>query len=167
MSWTKTHRGSRTRRRITAAGVLLLLASQQACYVYAPRPSAQLSAGRRYAFDITDRGRADLGPRLGPEVATIEGRLMAMTGEEYVLSISQISTFTTGSSHWSGERLALPRDYIGNVRERVFSRSRTITVASVAAGALVAFIVTRSLLGSGSGNDGGGEGPPPPNSLRR
>jgi len=166
MSWTRIRRGSRTRHRITAAGALLLLASQQACYVYAPRPSAQLAAGRRYAFDITDRGRVSLGPRLGPEVSTIEGRLLAMTDEEYVLSISQISTFTTGASHWSGEQLALSRDYIGNVRERVFSRSRTVTVAGVAAGALVAFIVTRSLLGSGSGNGGGGEGPPPPNSLR-
>ena len=91
---------------------------------------------------------------------------MAMTGEEYVLSIAQIETFTSGTSHWSGEQLALPRDYIGSVRERLFSRGRTALAVGVALSGLAAFIITRSLAGGGSGREGGGETPPPPNSWR-
>jgi len=126
------------------------------CYTYTyspvtPAPGTQLSLG------LNDIGRAQLLNNVGPEVASVEGLLVSAADSEYVLKVSRTVTFRGQSSNWSGEQVAIRFGYVGLVRERKFAPGQTAALATTVAAGLAAFVVTRSIVGGGSG-DGGNPG---------
>lgn len=153
-----------SKRRPLGVGLLVLLGLQHACYVYTPARAVRLEPGTPYAFDLTDRGRVALGERLGPGVASVEGRLISADNEQYVLSVARVETLDRKTSHWTGEQLNIRQDFVGSVRERRFSRGRTALAAAITLGSIALFAVTRELLGFGSSTEGGEPPPPPPGS---
>ncbi len=128
------------------------------CYTYVPAPLAP-SAGSKLAFDLTDAGRAALAERLGPGVTRIEGEVVEANPEQFAVAVSAVSQINAPRSRWSGERIQLRRDYVVRSQERKLSRGRTALAIGAAVAGIVAFAVTRALLGNGGpGRDGGNDG---------
>jgi hypothetical protein len=113
---------------------------------------------------LNDQGRADLRAVIGSEIARVEGSLVHNSDTAYVLNVLATRGMSGHLSRWSGEMVSVRREYVRQITERRFSRSRT-TVAVVAGTAgVLAFILTRKLLGLGGGDvstvlpPGGGQG---------
>jgi hypothetical protein len=139
-------------------GVAALLAA--GCYTYTPvastpPPSIEL------AVDLTDRGRVAAAPDIGPSVTRVEGSLIDVSDTAYVLAVRNVMGQSGVRTRWSGERVALSRDYVARTFERRFSRSRTTLVVSGVVAAVGAFFFGKNLLGIGGGDasdrPGGGD----------
>jgi hypothetical protein len=148
------------RFRILRACVLgFLTGVSTACYVYTPvaSPPAQ---GSQLLLDLNDQGRVGLGGQIGAAGKAVEGLLQPSPDSIFNLKVVAVSYLNGQRNQWTGEALSVSRGFVRDVRARQFSKSRTaLTVGSIAA-AVVGFIVTRGLIGSGhTGGDGGG-GPP-------
>jgi hypothetical protein len=130
------------------AGTVLSL-SLVGCYTLRPTGGSTPAVGTRVAFDVNDAGRFALGGALGPEIAQIEGRLLEQENGEYVLAVSGVRQLRGGEQTWNGETVRIKREHVNSTYERRFSRGRTIALGVTGVG-LVAFIVTRSLIGSGN-----------------
>ena len=129
------------------------------CYTMQPAAGITPEIGDELAFDINDVGRVGLGGAMGPEIAQVEGRLISRENADYLIGVSAVHTLRSGDQVWKGEPVRIKSEYVGAIYERHFSQSRTITLGAVGAAA-VAFILTRSLTGSGSDAEAG---TPPPN----
>ena len=129
------------------------------CYTLQPTGGPVPEAGSSIALDLNDAGRLALGGSMGPEIAQIEGRLLSKDDDEYRVAVSSLHLLRGGEQAWNGEDVRVRRDYVAAVRERKFSRGRTLALAAAGVGG-VAFFVTRSIVG------GGIESPPkvPPDS---
>ena len=150
-------------RRKRALRLLPLLLCAAGCYSYVPL-SSPVPAGTRVAVDLNDQGRADLRGVIGSEIARVEGPLVHNSDTAYVLNVLETRGMGGQLSRWSGETVSLRREYVRSITERRFSRSRTTMGVVAGAAAVLAFILTRDLLGLGGGDvsnvppPGGGEG---------
>lgn len=107
--------------------------------------------GTRIALDVNDAGRVALGGSMGPEIGQIEGRLVQRDSEEYLVAVSLIHLVRGGEQNWSGEPVRVKSEYVTSVYERRFDRGRTIALGAAGVGSVV-YLVTRSILGAGSGD---------------
>jgi hypothetical protein len=139
-------------RKRYVAGFLVLGSTLAGCYTLQPATGATPSVGERVAFDVNDAGRVALGGSLGPEISQIEGRVVGHENGEYVLAVSNIKLLKGGEQVWTGEHVRLKTDYVGTTYQSRFSRPRTIAVSAAGVG-LFAFVLTRSLKGSGGEAD--------------
>jgi hypothetical protein len=139
------------------------LAVVTGCYTYVPlEPSAPPPRDETVALEITDRGRLELGDRLGPGVLRVEGRITDATPDVLMVNVFRVAQINGQRSQWSGESVRLDRAFVGRVQERQLSRTRTaIAVAAVAVG-VGAFIATRGLSGLFNGGDDPGDPVDPP-----
>ena len=132
-----------------------LAAIAAGCYTMQPVRGVEPQVGTRVAFDVNDAGRAALGGTMGPEIAQVEGLLLEKESGGYLVSIQSVRLLRGGEQVWSGERVRLGTEYLGPAYERRFSMGRSLGLAAVAVGGIGAFVVTRSLLGSGTDDDPG------------
>jgi hypothetical protein len=135
-----------------AAALGLLLAG---CYTLQPARGTTPEAGTQVAFDLTDAGRAALGPRIGPEIAQIEGRVVGKEEGEYILAVSQVRLLRGGVQVWTGEQVRIKPEYVGPPYVRRFDTVRSVAVGGTVVGGFAAFLITRALSGKGSGGDNG------------
>jgi hypothetical protein len=119
-----------------------------ACYKYTPVPSP-IPVGTRVAVELNDQGRADLRGVIGPAISRLEGSLLHNSDTAFVLNVMETRGLSGQLNRWSGETVSLRREYVQQVTERRFSRSRTTVAALVSAAGVLAFIITRNLLGFG------------------
>jgi len=115
---------------------------------------------------VNDAGRVALGGMIGPEIGQIEGRLISKENGEYVLSVHAVHYLRGGEQVWTGERVTLKPEWVGNAYEKRFSRGRTVALAAAGVGVFTAFLVTRSLIVKDPGTTTG-DPPPPINALIR
>jgi len=128
------------------------------CYVYPPVVSAP-SPGTELRLDLNDRGRAALGNKIGASAVNVEGVLKSPPDTVYELGVTSVTYMRGEASKWSGEPLAVSRDYVANTTQRTLSKSRTWLTAVVMAAAVGALIASRGLIGGGSpASDPGGGG---------
>lgn len=139
-------------RRLAAA---LALVGGSACHSYHPVLTTP-APGSRVVVDLSDEGRFRVRGLIGPEVARVEGALVAATDSAYGIRVSETFAITGARSRWSGEEVTLPRQYVRSVAERRPARGRTVIAVLGGLTAATAFIITRNLFGLG----GGGDGPP-------
>lgn len=85
---------------------------------------------------------------MGPEIGQIEGRLLQRDTAQYLVAVSAVRLLRGGEQVWSGEPVRIKPDYVATTYTRQFAKGRTIALGAVGVAA-VAFIVTRSLIGSG------------------
>jgi hypothetical protein len=136
------------------------------CYTYAPLDtSAGVQAGEHIAVDITDRGRAELGDRLGSGVLRLEGTLSRTDSIDLVMNVWRVAHFSGPTSRWSGEEVRLKREYASRMQSRTLNRGKTYFVAGAAVVGIVLFTSQFDLLGFASDN-GGTDSLPPPISSR-
>ena len=139
-------------RRAGLAGMLTLAAQlTTGCYSTVPVGAASIGP-RDVVLEITDRGRVDLDGALGVSPLRVTGRLTATTDSTYTLAVRQVETVRGEAAQWQGESVTVRRSGVGLVQERRFSRGRTALAVLGVVGAIVAFVVTRSLV-TGGGSD--------------
>jgi hypothetical protein len=140
-------------------GFLMGMAS--GCYVYTP-VAGEPTLGDRFELDLNDRGRVGMGDKIGTAASKIEGTLKPGSDSAYHLSVISVEYLNGQSNKWTGEPLTVAREFVSEVKQRQFSRSRTFLTAAAIAIGVVAFIATRGLgvFGSPDHQPGGGEPPP-------
>jgi len=102
------------------------------------------------ALDVNDAGRLALGGSMGPEIGQIEGRLVQRETDGYLVGVKSIHFLRGGDQTWTGEQVRLKSEYVSSVYIRKFSASRTALAAAAGAGAIVAILAARGVIGSGS-----------------
>ena len=148
----------------TSIGALLVLS---ACYKYVPVESTTVPVGETVAFEITDRGRVGLGDRLGSGVREIQGQLVRPDGDELIINVFRVIQLNGTSSQWSGETVRLDRDYVGRVKARELSKSRTWLLAAGVTATVVWVITSRTLSGLFNDEEPPIEPPPPTEAVKR
>lgn len=130
--------------------VTLLIVQLAGCYTYVPAAGRAVPAGAQVSAGVTDRGRVGLAEIVGPGALRINGRVLSSSDTALVLDVTRVQFIDVGVPvSWEGEPVALNRDFLSDVRERTFSRSRTwITVGVAALGLVLAS--TLALTGFGS-----------------
>jgi hypothetical protein len=141
------------------------LGSASGCYSYVPVSSAPAS-GSVVSLQLNDNGRVALGQTLGPTVESIEGAVEASSDSDYVLRMQSVTFFNGQKSAWTGERVVVGRQFVSNTSRRQFSNSKTTLAIVGGVGAVLAFIASRGLLGSGNSPTDPGGGGPPTGSMR-
>lgn len=153
--------GGGSRRFWRGCLLAFLLGVASGCYAYGPAP-ANAMPGTRVLLELNDRGRVGLGDSIGPRGGILEGTVQSNSDSAYSLRMERVEYLNGQSNAWNGESLVVPKEFIGNARERTFSAGRTWLVAGAVTLAAVAFIASRHLLGFGSeGGSTGGTKPPP------
>ena len=142
---------------------LLMLPLRAGCYTMQPlvgsRPEP--APGTRLVIELTDAGRVAMANQMGPDVARFESRLVRQTDSAYVLSVSMVVGAWGAQARWNGEQVMLRTDYVRTIGERRFSAGRTALVAVGTTASVMAFVLTRSLLGGGSSTDPNNPTTPP------
>ena len=145
---------------------LMMLPLLAGCYTMQPlvgsRPEP--APGTRLIIELTDAGRVAMANQMGTEVARFESRLVRQTDSAYVLSVSMVVGAWGAQARWNGEQVMLRTDYVRTIGERRFSAGRTALVAVGTTASIMAFVLTRSLLGGGNSTDPSNP-PTPPNSY--
>jgi hypothetical protein len=157
-----------TRRRRLADGArgkvwkgcvaAFLMGVASGCYVYSPAPASP-GNGVQLVLRLNDRGRVALGDSIGPTGQEVEGKVVGTSDSAVSLSVARVGYLNGQSNRWNGEHLTVSRSLFDRATERRFSPGRTWLTVAAAAGAMVAFIASRSLLGFGNEgrtNNGGG-----------
>lgn len=143
-----------TRSRLARVALLVCLTG---CYAYIPVDSP-VTPGTRVAVELNDQGGAELRGVIGSDVAQVEGAMVHNSDTAVVVSVWKTHGRYGALNRWSGEQVSVRREYVRRITERRLSRSRTtLAVAGVAAGVL-AFVLSRNLLGLGGGDVS--DGPP-------
>lgn len=153
----------RTHQIVTRLSLAASLVLGTGCYTLKPMTQATPEPGTVVALDINDAGRVALGGSIGPEVGQIEGRLLTQPNGEYEVAVSTVRFLRGGQQIWSGERVRVTRDQVGNSYVRRFDRGRTIALSAAVVAGVAAVVASRDLFGFGAEPDppteppGGGE----------
>lgn len=147
----------------TGLAALLVLSG---CYRYVPLEASTPPVGETVAFEITDRGRVELGDRLGPSVMEVHGRLVSPGSEEFVITVFRVVQLNGSNSLWSGETVRLNRDYVGRVKTRELAKTRTWLLAAGVTAATVWLITSRTLSGLFNDEEPGVDPPPPSSAVK-
>lgn len=126
---------------VPTAGLLLLVG----CYTYTPLIAPTPDPDQALAFDVNDRGRAEMMENVGPETARVEGTLLEQTDSAYQVSVARVITLRGRVYQWNGETVVLRREHVREVRERRFSAPRTVAAAGGATIPLLALLVSQTL----------------------
>jgi hypothetical protein len=137
------------RQRGTWTALLLCAASVTGCYtsrlVTAPSPGATV------VLDLNDRARVQLGDRIGPSAASIEGVVQAQGDSGYVVNITSVKYLNGQANQWSGERFTVSPALVTQVWQREFSRSKTAALGVSVGAAILAAVLKTNLFGQSSG----------------
>ena len=131
------------------------------CHTYVPVDAGPPPAGERFAFHISDQGRVGLQDRLGPGVVTINGRLMSVEDNVFLVSVASVEQLNGTSTRWADEVMRLDQNFVARLQRREFSRTRTFLLAGGITAATVAFIATRGFSAIFGDEDGDDREPPP------
>jgi hypothetical protein len=126
------------------------------CYTFQPARQTTFVPGTVIALDLNDNGRAALGGTIGPEISRIEGNVVSMDANEYVLHVTGVHFLRGGEQAWRGEMVHIKTDFVSSRFERQFSTGRTLVLGAIAVGAIAA-VAASGLVGFGTG-DGGNPG---------
>ena len=125
------------------------------CYVLQPAGGIVPSLGTEIAFDVNDLGRVALGGSMGPEIAQIEGRLVARDSTEYLIAVNAIRFLRGGEQVWRGENVHIKSEHVSAMYERTFSRGRSLVLGALGVGAL-AILGSKGILVPFPGSDQAG-----------
>lgn len=150
--------GRQPRRRITAYVLVFLSGFTSGCYTYGPA-APNPTPGTHVLLEVNDKGRVGLGNSIGPTSQSIEGTVESFSDSAVALKVEKVVYLNGQENAWNGESLVISRDFIGNTKERSFSQGKSLLLGAGVVAAVVAFVLSRQLLGSGNEP---ATGPPPP-----
>lgn len=135
-----------------ASCLLLSVLTAAGCYTYVPLETTDLPVGETLAFQITDRGRVGMAESFGAGLVRVEGRLTSFDARNYVLDVFRVTQLEGGRSTWSGERVRVDKEFVGQVQRRQLSRTRTYALAGVIAAGVAVLLASTDLIGAFSGD---------------
>lgn len=109
---------------------------------------------------LSDAGTVTLTARVGPNAATILGKLAGVRGDSLDIAVDEVRTRGGLTYYMKGTTIALVRGDLAQLRVKELDRRRTAiasTIGVLGAGAIIAGV---RLGGGGSDNSGGGGGTP-------
>jgi len=89
-------------QRFRRTGLAVALFAVAGCYRYVPLSTPQPQSGTFIAAVLTDSGTAELAQYLGPNVASIGGRLVSSSPEELQISVNIVATRGGAENFWKG-----------------------------------------------------------------
>lgn len=137
-----------------AAVTLLGLAA--GCYNYFPITAADPRPGTRVAAQLSDSGTLALSRYLGPDVAAVEGRLVAVTDQDIGISVVTVRNRNGIEHYWKGEVVTLPRGDVATLRQRKLAPGRSALLVLAGVGGSFAILDAFGLVSTGSGGNAGG-----------
>jgi len=137
-----------------AAVTLLGLAA--GCYNYFPLTTADPRPGTRVAAQLSDSGTDALSRYLGPDVAAVEGRLVAVSDHDIGISVASIRNRNGVEHYWKGEVVTLPRGDLVTLRQRKLAPGRSAFLVLAGLGGSFALLEAFGLVSTGSGGNGTG-----------
>jgi hypothetical protein len=123
------------------------------CYNYNPLTTPSPEPGTYLAVTLNDAGSDELARYLGPSVFVVRGRYLGPSdrgGGGLLVSVSSVETKRGTGYSWQGETVTLPTDAIASLDVRRLSKGRSLLLAGVGAGGLVATTLAFSLFGGGT-----------------
>jgi hypothetical protein len=85
--------------------------------------------------------------------------LQSQTDSAYMIRVASVGYVNGRSNKWNGEPLTVQKDFVKDLSERRFSRGRSLLAAGILTAGVLAFALTRNLLGAGNTDrDPGGGG---------
>lgn len=144
-------------RTATLIGMLCLTAG---CYNYSPLTTPSPDPGTYLAVTLTDPGSDQLARSLGPNAFIVRGRYLGDSESGMLLSVTSIETKRGITLPWEGETVTVPADAVASLDVRRLAKGRSLLLAGVGAGGLVATTLAFSLLGGGTSPNPGGGRPP-------
>lgn len=139
------------------ARTILLLVSAAGCYRYVPTTQSSITPGAPVLVALTLQGSIDVAPRIGQNVASVEGSL-SQTDSSGALTLSLLSVRRRGenvATMWGGETLRLSSEDIAEVRGKQLSRGRTAVawtaLGAASAGLIIAIARSTDLVGGSTG----------------
>ena len=128
------------------------------CYYY--RPIEQTPSAEMYvSAALTDSGTERLWRYLGPDVASVRGRLLSADDSAYGMSVYAVDLRHGSSLSWKGERVVLQRQWVDGFSERQFSLGRTTLAGGITVAAFMLTVQAFKIAGNGSSGGGGGGKP--------
>jgi hypothetical protein len=131
------------------------------CYVNRPLP-ATAESGTNILLALNDRGRVALADSIGEAASEIEGALVSRRDSMFVIRVRAVEYLNGQRQRWTGEPLSVREDHVRDVHSRLISKRRTAVVAGAISSGVIAFILSRDLLGLGGGGREPGNGGPGP-----
>ena len=120
------------------------------CYNYRPLTTPTPEAGAYIAVTLSDAGSEALARYLGPSVYVVRGRCVSSNEQGLLVSVASVETKRGVETSWAGETVMLPADAVVSLDERRLSKGRSLLLAGVGAGGLVATSLAFSLIGGGT-----------------
>lgn len=139
--------------------LIAVLCGAAGCYNYRPLTTPSPEPGTYLALTLTEAGSDELARALGPSVFVVRGRFLGPSEKGLLISVGSVETKRGVQSPWEGEAVDFPADAVASLEVRSLAKGRSILLASVGAGGLVATTLAFSLLGGGTSLNSGG-GPP-------
>jgi len=137
-----------------------VLCSTAGCYNYNPLTTPSPDPGTYVAVTLNDAGSDELARYLGPSIFVVRGRYLGPSTEGLLVSVSSVETKRGLGYPWEGETVTLPTDAIASMDVRRLSKGRSLLLAGLGAGGVVATTLAFSLLGGGTSPSPGGGRPP-------
>jgi hypothetical protein len=130
-------------------GCIALVEFLAGCYVLRPATGAGPEPGTLMAIEVNDLGRLALGGQMGPEIASVEGRLVSKSNDEYLVSVKSVKLIRGGTQIWNDEQVAIKREHVSQTYERHFSKSQTIALSAVFVAGVFVVVQKLELFGLG------------------
>jgi len=108
---------------------------------------------------MNDKGRLDVSQKLGSAVDKVEGVVTAQTSDSYTLAVSRVFQLGGAVSKWNGESVTIAKDGTNGYQIHSYSQGKTVALAVAITAAVVLFLFSVKLIGSG-GDSGVGTGCP-------
>ena len=142
----------KTLRRISLVLGALALATNTACYAYAPVSGENLKPAETVRVMLSAEGTAAMGGTLVPDVTQVDGKISGVGADgALVLSPDWLRTPGGTSRAWSGKGpVTLPARYVTSVELKKLDKRKTVRGSVVA----VAFAVAVMLVQQKWVNDG-------------
>ena len=137
--------------------IALLAVALGGCYTYAPPKTGTIQPGKELRVQLTLTGGDSLARFLGPNVASVDGRLVVVNESSYEVGVTQVVMHSGMEQYWKGQTVPLPKPFVASIEERSLSWGKTGILAGVIV--LTAYALNQS---AGGGGLFGGHPPPPP-----
>ncbi|MBA3672678.1 MAG: hypothetical protein H0W68_11755 [Gemmatimonadaceae bacterium] len=131
------------RGRALTAGMTAVAVALGGCYDYVAPLSGRALPGSEVRATLTDLGSAGLARLIGPNAASVDGRVERAGTDSLVLLVKSVETSSGAENGWSGERVAIPAAAVAAVRERQLSRTRTTLAVVTGVGTFLAVLLAQ------------------------
>jgi hypothetical protein len=133
-----------------AACVIGMACLAAGCYNYRTVLASSPDPGSNIAVTLTDAGSRELARSLGPSVFVVRGRFLSASDTGLLVSVSSVELQRGDELPWAGETVTVPATAVASLETRHLARGRTLLLAGVGAGSLVATTLAFNLLGGGT-----------------